>query len=82
MFAIFYHGGKLMKIMAQIRGSLDWIEIPSGDASSELRILIEIMHSHGFEVRYNAGSRNITGGYSVINPITRETEVFYRLDSE
>jgi hypothetical protein len=63
-----------LELFAQIRGSSTWNLIESDDARVELQSLAQTMRRHGFKVITDG-----PGGRRVINPITGECEVIYRL---
>lgn len=65
----------MQELKALLRGDTKWTTMQSDDARAELAALVQIMRSHGFKVV--SGEQ---GERRVINPITGECEVIYKLE--
>lgn len=67
----------MQELKAKLRGSDEWATLPSDDARADLDGLVQTMRNHGFKV--------VTGEQGerrVINPLTKECEVVYKLDDK
>lgn len=64
----------MKKLEALLRGSDEWETLSSDAPDAALERLTELMKSHGFKVVTDEQGRK-----RVINPITKECEVIYRI---
>jgi len=63
----------LTRLEALIRGDKDWTPVDTAFAREELNAKLNQMRSHGFKIKES------DLGWQIINPITKQIEVTYRL---